>query len=181
MHRTRVESIDLVSTDVAGQRRYLSISTQMTLNEDPPIMDRPVCVFRNVLSVNGQKQPWLWQDRPYFATAAGELLVFRDTPTYCVGCGKKGLVYGYRDGRNRLFCFRCPVESPVPPLPSDPLIFRDGDKEVILCGIPTAVWPDQFPVSRFRERIKRNCETSEQPIEEDGSDLAGLFGPSWFG
>ena len=51
--------------------------------------------------------------------------------------------------------------------PTDPLIFRHRNKEVVLSSLPTAVWPDQFPVSSFQNLIKYHLDEVETPIEVD--------------
>jgi hypothetical protein len=47
--------------------------------------------------------------------------------------------------------------------------------------MPTAVWPDQFPVASFQNLIKEDLDEVETPIEVDGRDWDELVGPSWFG
>jgi hypothetical protein len=145
-----------------------------------PTFTRPVCLFRNVLRVDGQPQPWLWKDRPYFAVAAGALLVFVKASTRCADCGKR-IAYGLRDSRNGVFCTRCLVESAVTSLPTNSITFRHARVEVSVVGMPTSVWPDQFPVVVLRDFIKKDLGETEASREVDGSDLEELVGPSWFG
>lgn len=179
MDRKLCEIIRLVSAEVDGKRRYLAICTQTILTETPPTFTPFTCSFRQVLSVNDHPQPWCWQRRPYFAIAAGQLLLFPKSTTRCARCGRTRQIGGYRDPRNRVICLECSIESSVPEISINPLRLRHDGKDLALCGMPTPVWPDAFPVRQFRELIKQDLDPTEDLHEDDGRDLVDLATPSW--
>lgn len=179
MDETLCEFIKLVKTEVDGKSRFLAICTQTILTETPPTFTQLGCFFRQVLSVDGRPQPWFWQRRPYFAAAAGHLLIFPKSTTRCVHCGRTRVMSGYRDASNRVTCMRCPIEFPVPDLPINPLLLRHEGRDLALYGMPTRVWPDAFPVMRFRDLLKRDLDPTEDLHEEDGRELMDLAAPSW--
>lgn len=179
MDETLCEIIRLVSAKIEGKRRYLAICTQTILTETPPTFSDLGCCFRQVLSVNGQYQPWCWQRRPYLAATAGHLLIFPKSTTRCAHCGRTRVMGGYRDPRNRVICLECPIELPVPDLPINPLRLRHERRDLALYGMPTRVWPDAFPVRQFRDFIKQDLDPTEELHEEDGRELMDLAAPSW--
>ena len=179
MDETLCEIIRLVSAKIEGKRRYLAICAQTILTETPPTFTPLTWYFRQVLSVNGQSQPWCWQRRPYFAAAAGHLLFFPKSTTRCAHCGRTRVMGGYRDASNRVTCLGCPIEFPVPTLPINPLRLRHEGRDLALYGMPTCVWPDAFPVMQFRDLIKQDLDPTEDLHEDDGRDLVDLAAPSW--
>jgi len=82
-----------------------------------------------------------------------------------------------------VFCVRCPVAYPVPPLPSYlPDFSRMGENEVVLSGSARdGVWPDHFPSATFETHQRELAETEDLAEKLGQQSVSDLAAPSWYG